>query len=180
MTDKLVSISFEDFKDANETFLDGAPLYTIRFNSATYQQNMLARISCEEQCLYGTTNKIKTLALDSPMYVIEMNIDTNMIEGIGYIYNNPLTNFPEIYSQGRLNGCIEFVYGGEHHITREDICSEFPELVVALENKLFKGKGNQKRGIGFTRLPAKTYTETSFTEATLTAAIKQVFANKYF
>jgi hypothetical protein len=49
-----------------------------------------------------------------------------------------------------------------------------------LETKLFKGRGNQKRGKGFTKLSSNTYSENNFTEEILLSAIKETFINKYF
>jgi hypothetical protein len=174
------TVCFDDFKDANETFLDSAALCSTRFNTATYQQNAMARVSCEDSCLYGSPTQYKKLAHGTPMYVIEMNLDTGKIEGIGYIYNKVLQNPPAIYQQEMFNGCNAYIYGGDYHVTREELNQEFPEFVNSLEYKLFRGKGHQKRGIGFTRLSANTYSENVFTEATLAAAIKQVFVTKYF
>ncbi len=179
MTDKLVSISFEDFKDANETFLKG-PILTDRYNNITYAENLQARELSHFECLYGSPRQIKKLERDTPIYVIEMNVDTNMIEGIGYIRYNLLQNPPEIYRDVRFVEWNKFVYCGDYHITREEFNQEFPEFVESLEYKLFRGKGNQKRGKGFTRLSANTYSENVFTETTLAEAIKQVFVTKYF
>lgn len=179
MTTDLVSISFEDFKNAEETFLDG-PILTYRYKTTSHMENLQARETSHFTCLYGTPKRTKKLATGTPIYVLELNVDTNRIEGIGYTQYNLLTDPPEIYRDARYVDWNRFVYGGEFHITREEFSSGFPELVEHLECKIFKGKGNQKRGIGFTRLSARTYNDAPFTEFTLVELIKRTFVNKYF
>lgn len=171
------SICFEDFKDATETFKD-SELFTTRFNNDTYNENIEARDICDFDCAYGSPNKIKNIQIGFPLYIIEMNNETNKIEGIGYIHNKSLRHPPKIYRPS-YDDCNTYVYTGDYHITREDIDRLFPEVLYALENKLFKGKGNQKRGKGFTRVSEKMYSE-EFTKAGLIFAIKQTFIHKYF
>jgi hypothetical protein len=172
-----VSICLEDFKDAEETFTD-CEIFTTRFNTDTYNENIEAREFCDFDCAYGSPNKIKNIKIGDPLYMIEMNNETNRIEGIGHIHNKSLKYPPKIYRPS-YDDCNTYVYTGDHHITREDIYRLFPDIIDKLENKLFKGKGNQKRGKGFSRLSAKIYSET-FTESDLASAIKQTFIHKYF
>ena len=63
---------------------------TTRFNTETYYQNIIYKQKSEQRgCIYGMPLKIKDkIPLHSFVYVIEMNNDTNKIEGIGLIVNN--------------------------------------------------------------------------------------------
>jgi len=178
MNHNISPIYLEDFKDAEETFEDGT-LYTTRFTTDTYYTNLQTRDSCEYTCLYGSPYKIKNLEGGSLIYMIEMNNNIDQIEGIGYLHNDQLTNPPEIYNT-TYNHCNAYIYGGEYHITREEFNRLFPEILIILETKLFKGRGNQKRGKGFTKLSSNTYSENNFTEEILLSAIKETFINKYF
>lgn len=177
---KNIPIYIEEFKDAEETFATGTIL-TDRYNSVTYNQNIECRIRCECECLYGSPKpKIKNVEIGSPIYIIEMNNTDDKIEGIGYIYNEHVMNPPEIYLDVKYSEWNQYVYQGEYHITREEFNNLFPKILVKLENKLFKGKSNQKRGKGFIQLSSNTYSDNTFTEEILLSAIKQTFIKKYF
>lgn len=170
-------IYLEDFKDEKETFEDGV-LYTTRFTNDTYDANIQTRKSYEYECLYGSPNKINE-NIRFPIYMIEMNNSTDKIEGIGYINNNKVIDNRHIYN-GAYEDCNSYVYGGEYHITRDDFNKLFPEILIPLEKKLFKGRGNSKRGKGFTKLSNNVYFENIFTEEILLSAIQTVFIHKYF
>jgi hypothetical protein len=172
-------IYIEDFKDAEETFENGTIL-SDRYNNVTYNKNIESRMRYEYDCLYCSPKQIKNIEIGSPIYMIEMNNNDNKIEGIGYLYNSHLINPPKIYSDEKYEEWNNYIYVGEYHITREEFNRLFPEILIILETKLFKGRGNQKRGKGFTKLSSNTYSENNFTEEILLSAIKETFVNKYF
>ena len=126
---------------------------TTRFNETTYQQNVIykSRIGTTG-CLYGTPMKIKDkIPLDSHVYVIEMNNQTNKIEGIGIVNNRILVdkNY-RIYNDMDYN---RYIYKGNYRIDSSRINDNYNKKVLnVLEQLLFKGERHCKRAQGITQL----------------------------
>jgi hypothetical protein len=90
---------------------------------------------------------------DSLVFVIEMNNNSNQIEGIGLIRNLPfMDKYYPIYMEGNYN---RFVYKSEYHISRELLIRNNHILVIVLDYLLFKEKNHMKRGCGFTTITQK-------------------------
>ena len=85
--------------------------------------------------------------------VIDMNNNTNQIEGIGLLRNLPfMDKYYPIYMEGNYN---RFVYKSEYHIDRELLLRNNHILVIVLDYLLFKEKNHMKRGCGFTTITQK-------------------------
>jgi hypothetical protein len=123
---------------------------TTRFNNLTFLENHNYR--CEENidgCIYGLSvampGKVRRAEL---VYVIEMNIESKKIMGIGRVPNFRYLDHPyRIYSERGYN---RFIYKGTRRIPTDAI--ENKEVLDILYNILFKGKGHMCRGQGITRL----------------------------
>jgi len=90
---------------------------------------------------------------DSLVFVIEMNNDTNQIEGVGLLHNRPLLDkYYKIYSDGNYN---RYVYKSKYHVSREMLNRHNKQLVESLDYVLFKEKTHLKRGAGFVTVPDK-------------------------
>ena len=119
-----------------------------RFTDETLAENRRWKQTYNKACVYGSTRAISD---DLPMieyFVIEMNITTNKIVGIGLIENKkaPKTH---IYSNQYFN---RYIYIGKHFIPIENV--EYKEMLEELEQLIFYGKGHLKRG-GLTLFPPK-------------------------
>jgi len=124
---------------------------TTRFTNSSYIERENWRDKHEwEGCIYGVTKRISPLIPQmSLIYVLEMNNDTNQIEGIGLVRN---------YVNSKYKACIyksdtnynRFIYNSDCHIKRKDI--PFPNSLVLLESIVFKGPGHYKRGQGITTI----------------------------
>ena len=121
-----------------------------RFNSETQAENEAWRKEKGwKGCIYGCCSKCS--AFETTAIVLEMNNDTNRIEGLGIIthYLSPSCRSKEwrIYAQRRYN---QHIYFGPKRI---DLKTETRLWVPITEKYLFYGKGHSKRGDGLTRLP---------------------------
>jgi len=126
---------------------------TTRFNNKTWQENVRYRANNHLPCIYPVPFAIKInkeLPPDETLYVIEMNNDTNKIEGVGVIKNHQDFKKHCVYSVPHLN---RYCYVGNKYYPRSQIN---PTWLSEMETLCFKGKGHLKRGQGFTRLPIKS------------------------
>ena len=130
-------------------------MVSTRFSNATLGEN---RTYCSKTgikgCIYGSPFEMSPSILhDSLVFVIEMNNNTNQIEGIGLLRNLPfMDKYYPIYMEGNYN---RFVYKSEYHISRELLLRNNHILVIVLDYLLFKEKNHMKRGCGFTTITQK-------------------------
>ena len=123
---------------------------TTRFNNATFAENKAYRHNEKiDGCIYGLPVEMpRKVRRGELVFVVEMNIETKQIEGIGYVPNfrHRDKSYP-IYHEWAYN---RYIYMGRRRIARENI--EDKECLMLLEKVLFKGKGHMCRGQGITRL----------------------------
>ena len=130
-------------------------MVSTRFSNATLGEN---RSYCSKTgikgCIYGSPFEMSpSISYDSLVFVIEMNNNTNQIEGIGLVRNLPfMDKYYPIYMEGNYN---RFVYKSDYHISRELLLRNNPILVIVLDYLLFKEKNHMKRGCGFTTITQK-------------------------
>lgn len=128
-----------------------------RFNNKTWGELCdYKRKHQIEGAIYGVPCRIgPTIPLKSKLVVLEMNIETNTIMGIGLIRNFlKMDETHPIYSSGNYN---RFAYCGKRRISREDLTREEEELIEKMELRVFKGKGHLKRGQGIQKMPYDRY-----------------------
>lgn len=129
-----------------------------RFSTLTWRENANWRQNNGfEGCIYNSPRYIKDdIPLEMPIYIIEMNNDTNQIIGIGRIINKVFTDKKyNIYHDQCNRNYNRYTYKGEKYLSREKIVMAKNELklVEAIEQSLFKGKGHLKRGQGIQIVP---------------------------
>ena len=133
---------------------------TTRFSNSTYKENKLWRSKHNwEGCIYGVNKKMSTniphMAL---IYVLEMNNDTNTIEGIGLVRNYINMKYrPCIYTSD-LN-YNRYVYNSKYRIERKSI--KYQKVIDLLEMIVFTGCGHYKRGQGITVIDWKKFDMTT-------------------
>lgn len=133
-------------------------MVSTRFSNATLREN---RDYCSKTgikgCIYGSPFEMSpSISYDSLLFVIEMNNNTNQIEGIGLLRNLPfMDKYYPIYMEGNYN---RFVYKSDYHISRELLIRNNHILVIVLDYLLFKEKNHMKRGCGFTTITQKIIT----------------------
>ena len=133
--------------DKDEKFYIG----TTRFTTSTFNENKQWRDKHEWRgCIYGLNKKMpQTVPYMALVYVIEMNNDTNSIEGIGVIRN---------YINRDYKTCV---YKSDRNYNRYIYNSAFRKDISQIRNKkvidileliLFYGSGHYKRGQGITTI----------------------------
>ena len=140
---------------------------TTRFKNDTYEQY----ISYKEKhnittSIYNSIVEIRNnIPVDAICFVLEMNNDINKIMGIGIIVPldvSPETDIIRIFDNRYLN---THTYKGDHHLTiyrdGKSLLDEEKSKYIQdeFEKHLFYGKGNMKRGGGFTAFPKKKLKE---------------------
>jgi hypothetical protein len=125
-----------------------------RFTDKTLSENRQWKEANNKKCVYGSTRAISDNLPLMEYFVIEMNITTNKIAGIGII-KNKLAPRVRIYSNPYFN---RYIYIGKDFIPIEELEKE-KELLEEIEKILFYGKGHLKRG-GMTLFPPKLLKQT--------------------
>lgn len=124
-----------------------------RFNKTTWNENCRWREQNNYTgCIYGTLQPICEKIHDNyKIYVLEMNNDTNTIEGIGIIYNK---RYPreKIYS---INSYNRMIYKGKVRVDKSEFSKQDSIFISYLEKLVFKGSAHVKRGSGITIIPVQ-------------------------
>jgi hypothetical protein len=152
-------------------------IVTTRFNENTWQENCeYRRRQPDVGCVYGFTKHTPSrIAANSLMYVIEMNNDTNNIEGIGLVRNLPTHYCASrlVYEAGPYN---RLLFEGKYRVDRSVLVASCPDVVQHLEIMLFTGKTHLKRGRAVTRITEKMFSlYPAFSEAEIKERITNVF-----
>lgn len=144
-------------------------IMTTRFNDSTASENRHFRDKKQVGCLYGSSHQVATaIPMNAVMFVLELNISTKQIIGIGMVRNTPTSTLPySIYKHGNYN---RYMFSGKHRIDRKDFGLKEHAWIQLLENICFHGKRNLMRGSGLTRFPVEisyiyeTYESLSFVD----------------
>ncbi len=146
-----------------------------RFNTQTYKENMDYRAKYNEAVIYGPAYKIRDIySAGSLIFVVEMNNETNKIEGIGLIANLTVSDkYYKIYSELNYN---RHIYRGKYWLSRHHLDSEIVEI---FDNILFKGKSNMKRMSGITILTEKLFTNWDYELRDLKNKVKTAFLSHF-
>jgi hypothetical protein len=127
-------------------------LLTSRFNTNTWNENQQYRRTHHNiGCIYCTPEKIsQSIPLNSIIFVLEMNNDTNKIMGIGMVRNYPICDKYHVYTEGNYN---RYVYVGKNRISRDEMNEEEEEIMTLFDILCFKGNRHMKRGQGLRAFP---------------------------
>jgi hypothetical protein len=152
-------------------------LATTRFNNSTWEENHKMRQSNPvAKCIYATPIQITNrVALDSNVFVIEMNNQIDKIMGIGIIKNHPVAGKYSVYSEPNYN---RFVYIGKWRIDRDDMSESELAILKLLEAVCFRGINHSKRGQGITMLPVKIQYKSHTLGLNLTESICDMFKSR--
>ena len=134
-------------------------LLTSRFNNNTWNENVSYRRKMNiTGCIYGAPLQVShKINMMSSAYVIEMNNDTNKIEGIGAIRIYPSFSDPKVvYENKNYN---RYVYSGKYRLDRDILIRHNKELVETIEKLVFTGKTHMKRGAGLSKMSKKLLTD---------------------
>lgn len=123
-----------------------------RFSTETYAVNQLYRRKHGIPAIYGTNTPIcEKHPRYAVVFVLEMNNNTNQIEGIGRIRNQLYPReMKNIYTNIIHSEYNSFFYKGTQWASRAKMAKKDPELLFIFENLLFKKKTHAKRQGGIT------------------------------
>jgi hypothetical protein len=127
-------------------------IMTSRFNNATWSENKaFLETKSNLGCTYCSPTRVsKDIPIDSVMFIIEMNNDTNKIMGIGMVINHPYHRKFRVYKNHNYN---RYMFVGKHRIDRNDMDEMEERVMKALDIICFKGNHHMKRGHGLLSFP---------------------------
>ena len=127
-------------------------IMTSRFNTQTLQENRdFIKNLKSVKCVYCCPDAIaKHIPVDTIMFVLEMNNDTNKIAGIGMVRNHAHMYKYSVYSTSSYN---RYIYSGKNHISRENMSEEEDRIMKVFDILCFTGNKHMKRGQGIKAFP---------------------------
>jgi len=149
-----------------------------RFNNNTFVENMAYRDKHKFPVIYGTMIKIhRKIDIGSFLFIVEMNNDTNKIEGIGLVKNSlALEKKYKIYENDDYN---RYIYRGNYWLSRQQIITLDSCIVEIFDKILFKGKTHLKRACGITVLNEKLFIGWKQNMAFWKKQIRQIFVQMF-
>ena len=126
-------------------------LLTSRFTNTTWDENIKYRKNKNFGCVYCSPDSItNAIPIDSIVFILEMNNDTNKILGVGMIRNHPYLNKFTVYNEGNYN---RYVYIGKNRIDRTEMLEEEERIMKVFDILCFTGNKHMKRGQGLKSFP---------------------------
>jgi hypothetical protein len=89
--------------------------------------------------------------METIMFVLEMNNDTNKIMGVGMVRNRPIVSKIMVYSNGNYN---RYVFIGKTRINRTEMTEEEEQIMKVFDILCFSGNKHMKRGQGLKSFPS--------------------------
>lgn len=127
-------------------------LASTRFNTATYNENTQYKLQHQIPAIYGSSFKISNACPhNAPLFLFEMNNETNKIEGISLLRNKLVFKYHKIHKQSE---CNRFIYMAQYWLSRDQV---HPSIIKMLDILLFKGKSHCKYLTGITILSSKVF-----------------------
>lgn len=127
-------------------------LLTSRFTDSTWNENIRYRKhNSKLGCIYCSPQQItNTIPIESVLFILEMNNDTNKILGIGMVRNHPQLNKYQVYANGNYN---RYTYVGKNRIDRSEMTDKEEEIMKFFDIICFSGNKHMKRGQGLQSFP---------------------------
>lgn len=127
-------------------------IVTTKFNTKTWTENCKYRNEKNIRCIYGSPCEFpQKVDYGALAFVLEMNNDMNVIEGIGLIKNMPCGKQHNIYKDMNYN---RHIYKSKYRLRRDELLKSDDKctLLNILEYIVFYEKNHLKRGSGFALL----------------------------
>jgi len=127
-------------------------LLTTRFTTSTWNENIHYRNNNKKiGCVYCSPQQITSyIPIESVIFMLEMNNDTNKILGIGMLRNHPFLNKYNVYLNGNYN---RYSYVGKNRIDRSEMTEVEEEIMKFFDIICFSGNKHMKRGQGLQSFP---------------------------
>lgn len=129
-------------------------ILTSRFTKSTWRENELYREKHKNiGCIYCSPDPIsKSIMIDTNIFILEMNNDTNKIIGIGLIRNQSVNGKLNVYSKGNYN---RYSFIGKKRIDRSEMTEEEDLVMKIFDILCFRGNKHMKRGQGLKSFPTE-------------------------
>ena len=129
-------------------------ILTSRFTKSTWRENELYMEKHKNiGCIYGSPDPIsKSIMIDTNIFILEMNNDTNKIIGIGLIRNQSVNGKLNVYSKGNYN---RYSFIGKTRIDRSEMTEEEDLVMKIFDILCFRGNKHMKRGQGLKSFPTE-------------------------
>lgn len=146
---QLYNKQLRDYKKQFRNFI-----MTSRFNNqTTYENEQFRKTRPNLGCIYSAPDPIShNIPIDSILFILEMNNDTNKITGIGMVKNRSIVQKYYVYTESNYN---RYVYIGKHRISRDEMTGDEDAIMQAFDILCFKGNRHMKRGQGIKAFPAE-------------------------
>lgn len=136
------------------------PAFTVcitRYSNATWaERTAWLAANPQHACIYKSPVPIKLcIPYQAPLFVLEMNNDTNQIMGVGRIVNEIRADRAyRVYADQNYN---RYTYLGRNRVDRAVIMQSRinARVIETLERMLFYGGRHAKRGQGIDELPVR-------------------------
>ena len=127
-------------------------ILTSRFTTTTWNENKTYRNTHKSVgCIYCSPDPIsKSIMIDTNLFILEMNNDTNKIMGIGLIRNQHVNGKLNVYNKGNYN---RYAFIGRIRIDRTDMTEEEDLVMKIFDILCFRGNTHMKRGQGLKSFP---------------------------
>ena len=141
----------------NPAFPKAFTVCVTRYNNATWTESRAWRAANPDYaCIYKSPVAIKAgIPYEAPLFVLEMNNDTNQIMGVGRIVNEIRADRSyRVYADQNYN---RYTYLGRQRVDRAVIMQSRinARRIETLERMLFYGARHAKRGQGIDLLPVR-------------------------
>tara|TARA_Y100000817_G_C16850972_1_gene542067 strand:+ start:1901 stop:2455 length:555 start_codon:yes stop_codon:yes gene_type:complete len=126
-----------------------------RFTDATWEENVEWKRKTQDmegKFIYNTLSPIPiSLGTIPNIFMIEMNISTKQIIGVGLVKNKLCYKHYKVYSENSYNF---YTYITKYHMYRDEFSESTRQLIEnELEKSIFHGFGHLIRGTGISKLP---------------------------
>lgn len=86
-------------------------------------------------CVYGSPQPMaKAIEYLAPVFVLEMNLSTKRIMGVGLVTNDCIVGTHHIYSDTQYNVCA---YVGKYRVDRDEMTPEEDAIMAVFDDELF-------------------------------------------
>jgi hypothetical protein len=137
----------KDYKQQQKCYL-----LTSRFSNVTIGENAEYRKKNPKLgCIYCSPEPVSmSIPIESIMFILEMNNDTNKIVGVGMVRNHSICGKYHVYNEGNYN---RYVYTGKMRVSREEMTEEEDQIMKVFDILCFTGNRHMKRGQGLKSFP---------------------------
>jgi hypothetical protein len=141
--------------NADRMTANAAAVCITRYNTRTWTESRAwLAANPDHACIYKSPVAIKAgIPYEAPLFVLEMNNDTNQIMGVGRIVNEIRADRSyRVYADQNYN---RYTYLGRQRVDRAVIMQSRinARIIETLERMLFYGARHAKRGQGIDLLP---------------------------